>query len=269
MTALAPRAILIPMPDQSLPPIQRDQRQPADFDPVNLGRRLLRMGRIASLGTLDAARGFPMTTLVSTTTDCDGAPVILISALSNHTKNLLMDARCSILFVQGGKGDPLAHPRLTLQGRAEKTTGESARRRFLARHPKAALYADFADFSFQRIEPEMMHLNGGFARAFDGEAAYILAQIPDRAAFDALDASAIAHMNADHSEALRLYATALCAMPDGPWRATGLDPHGLDLALGDATARVAFREPVFDGGALRLALKTLADAARATPAPEA
>jgi putative heme iron utilization protein len=248
----------------------RDPRQPADFDPIAVGRAMLRGTRVGSLGTLEPESGFPLVTLTSVATDLDGAPLILVSRLSNHTKNLLADPRVSLLLSQGGKGDPLAHPRLSVNARASVIEPgpdrDRARRRFLARHPKAKLYVDFTDFLFFRLEPGTVHLNGGFARAFDGDARLMMSRIDDPAGFEALEASAVEHMNEDHAEALALYATTLCRMPAGPWRATGLDPDGLDLAAGDLVARLAFPEPVTDGGTLRKMLKSLADAARAAGA---
>jgi putative heme iron utilization protein len=239
-----------------------DPRQPADFDPLALGRHLLRAIRVGALGTLDRETGFPITTLVSVATDLDGAPVILVSGLSHHTKNLRADPRCSLLLSEGGRGDPLAHPRLTLTAVAAQVSDDAIRRRFLARHPKAKLYVDFPDFTFLRLEPRVMQLNGGFARAFDGDARLILSDLGDRAAFAELEEGAIAHLNADHAEALALYARVLCGMGNGHWRATGLDPDGLDLALGERTARISFTPPLRDAKSLRLGLKQLADIAR-------
>jgi hypothetical protein len=247
--------------NQAPEPPRRDPRQPADFDPVALGRVLLRAIRIGALGTLDPA-GAPFVSLTSVATDLDGAPLILISGLSAHTRNLGADPRCSLMLSEGGKGDPLAHPRLTLQCRAGRAEGDVIRRRFLARHPKAKLYVDFPDFAFMRLAPVTMHLNGGFARAFEGDARLILSPEAAEPGFAALEAGAIEHMNADHADALALYATALAGERTGPWRASGLDPHGLDLILGDRTARIAFPNPVTTAGDLRMLLKRLADEAR-------
>src|SRR4051812_47303069 len=136
-----------------------------DFDAVGTAKHLLRTVRAGALATLDAAAGFPFASLVTVATDLDGAPLLLMSRLAAHTRNLDTDARASILLAQGGKGDPLAHPRLTVIGRIGRSEEPRVRSRFLARHPKAKLYADFADFSFWRMDIEGGHLNGGFARA--------------------------------------------------------------------------------------------------------
>lgn len=247
-----------------LPPIPRDPRQPEDFDPALLGKTLLRASRIGTLATLAPESGFPFATLVNVATDLDGAPLILVSQLSNHTRNLLADSRVSLLLTRSGqnaraeKGDPMAHPRLTVQARAARVEEEAARervrRRFLARHPKAQIYADFADFAFFRLEPVSIHINGGFARAFEGDARYITSALADSAAFDALEQEVLAHLNEAHAEALALYAQRLAGKGAGAWRAAALDPDGLDLMLGDEVARLPFAASVTDAPGLMAAL---------------
>jgi hypothetical protein len=160
----------------------------------------------------------------------------------------------------------LAHPRLTIVGRAVRAEEAGLRgrlrARFLARHPKSALYADFGDFSFWRVEIEAAHLNGGFGKAADFEGGAILTPVADAASLIEAEAGAVAHMNEDHGEALGLYATRLAGEAEGAWRATGLDPEGIDLACGDRTARVTFPYSVTDAGALRKVLVELAAQAR-------
>lgn len=236
-----------------------------DFDAVGIAKHLLRTIRTGALATLDRADGIPFASLTTVATDSDGSPLLLMSQLSAHTQNLQADPRASILLAQAGKGDPLAHPRLTVIGRAETTREPRVRQRFLARHPKAELYADFADFSFWRIEVERVHLNGGFARAKNLGGQEIRTEVSDAGDLLAIEADAVSHMNVDHREALQLYATRLAGAQGGDWRATGLDPEGLDLAAGDRTARLVFRRRVADAGELRRHLKELADEARATP----
>ncbi len=113
-----------------------------DFDPKSVAKTLLRGTRAGSLATIDRNTGHPFASLVNVATDSDGAPVILISRLASHTANLEADGRASILLAATGKGDPLAHPRLTLLGAFFRVAREDAqeprlRRRFLARHPKS------------------------------------------------------------------------------------------------------------------------------------
>jgi heme oxygenase (biliverdin-IX-beta and delta-forming) len=240
----------------------------ADFNPKSIAKDLLRSTRAGSLATLDRNTGHPFASLVNVATDADGSPLILVSRLSTHTANLEKDGRASLLLASAGKGDPLAHPRLTLLGSFAPIAREDRdepriRRRFLARHPKSEFYAGFADFAFWRLTAVSAHLNGGFARASDLLAADVLTDVSGAESLIEAEAGAVAHMNDDHAEAVGLYATRLLGSEDGKWRLTGLDPEGLDLALGDATLRLPFPQRVTDAQALRKMLVDLAAKARA------
>lgn len=238
----------------------------AGFDAIGLSRQLLRSTRSGALATLDP-EGTPFASLTTIATDSDGTPLMLLSRLSAHTRNLLADPRCSLLFSQGGKGDPLAHPRLTVVGRAVQTGETRARERFLARHPKAKLYADFPDFGFFALEPAAGHLNGGFAKAATLTRDDLLLDLAGADALVAGERGAVEHMNADHADALALYAAAAGGDAGLPWRLSGLDPEGLDLMAGERTVRVPYPSPVADMGALRRILVTMAANARqAAPA---
>ena len=229
----------------------------APFDAIGLSRMLLRSIRSGALATLDQD-GTPFASLVTIATDQDGTPLMLLSRLSAHTRNLLADPRCSLLFAQGGKGDPLAHPRLTVVGEAVQTSEPRARARFLARHPKAKLYADFPDFGFFALHARAGHLNGGFAKAATLTREELLLDLTGADAIATGEAGAVEHMNADHADALALYAAAAGAEAGLPWRLTGLDPEGLDLMAGDRTARVVYPERVSDMGGLRRSLVAMA-----------
>ena len=153
-----------------------------DFDPKSTAKTLLRVIRSGALATIDRNTGHPFASLVNVATDADGSPLILISRLSTHTANLETDGRASVLMASTGKGDPLAHPRLTLIGAFRPLARDDSqearvRRRFLARHPKAELYAGFADFSFWRLGVVSAHLNAGFARAADLKAADVMTDL--------------------------------------------------------------------------------------------
>ena len=240
----------------------------ADFDAVAVAKGLLRATRAGALGTIDRNTGHPFGSLVNVATDADGSPLILVSRLATHTANLEKDARASLLLASVGRGDPLAHPRLTVLGTFAPVARDDAaeprlRGRFLARHPKSELYAGFADFSFWRLAVVSAHLNAGFARAADLKASELITDPSGAQDLIDAEAGALAHMNADHADAIRLYATKLLGADDGPWRLTGIDPEGIDLAQGDATVRLPFLQRVTTAEALRKALVDFAAQARA------
>ena len=240
---------------------------PADFSPREVAKSLLRTTRTGTLATLDRNSGHPFASLVNVATDADGAPLILVSGLATHTANLECDGRASLLLAEIGKGDALAHPRLTVLGTFVPVARDGAdepriRRRFLARHPKSELYAGFGDFAFWRMAVVSAHLNGGFARAADLTAADVLTDVSDAQALIDAEADAIAHMNADHAEACRLYATKLLGATDGEWRCVGIDPGGLELQQGRNALRLFFPQRVTAPGPLRAVLKQLAEQAR-------
>lgn len=248
----------------------KDVIQPMDAAVRQEAKGLLRSARSAALATL-GPDGHPSASLVGLATDIDGTPIILISGLAAHTSNLAADPRASLLISPGGKGDPLAHARITLKVRARKIERESEdgariRRRYLARQPKSALYADFPDFSFFALVIEGASLNGGFARAFAPTPADLLSTPAHAAALADVEEGAIQHMNSDHADAINLYATQLLAAKPGEWRVIGLDPDGLDMALGSASLRLPFPASVDGPGALRRVLADLAGQARAKAA---
>jgi heme iron utilization protein len=146
---------------------------------IALARRLVADARHGALGVIDPLSGAPFVSRVAVATDDAGTPIILVSDLSRHTQALKKDGRCSLLLGEPGKGDPLAHPRITLSCAAvqEKRDGAAfagLTARFIAHQPKAALYAGFADFSFFRLDIQSAALNGGFGRAFNLTAADLL-----------------------------------------------------------------------------------------------
>ena len=137
----------------------------ADFDAGRLARSLLRRSRQGALATLMAGSGDPYCSLVNVASHPDGSPILLISRLAVHTRNLLGDARVSLMLDERAEGDPLEGARIMLAGRAEEAAGsdlEIVRRRYLNAHPSAEAFVDFKDFSFFRIRPSGTHLVAGF-----------------------------------------------------------------------------------------------------------
>jgi putative heme iron utilization protein len=238
----------------------------ADFDPAQLARSLLRRSRQGALATLMTGSGDPYCSLVNVATDPEGAPILLISRLALHTRNLLGDSRVSLMLDERAEGDPLEGARIMLAGRAEEAEGDDVamlRRRYLNAHPSAEVFVDFKDFSFFRIRPSGAHLVAGFGRIVDLEPQQFLTDIADAGALLEAEQDAIDHMNADHREATNLYATRLLGAEAADWRCTGCDPGGLDLQAGAITLRLDFPERVTGPGELRKMLVRLAGEARA------
>jgi putative heme iron utilization protein len=233
------------------------------FLPVAAARHVLRLAATGALATLESS-GAPFASLVTTAATMAGEPILLLSRLAVHTKNLGRDPRASLLLVAPGgeDGDPLAGARLSVSGAVVGDDNPATRRRFLSRHEEAAAYADFADFAFYRLAVREAHLVAGFGRIVTLKAAELLVDCADAARLIDAEESAVAHMNADHTEALALYATRLCGMADGAWIATGIDPDGLDLRAGPTRARLDFPEKVRSAGELRATLVKLAEQAR-------
>jgi len=245
----------------------KDPTLPVDDEARALAKRLMRTARSGALATNDAESGTPFASLVQVGTDLDGSPVILTSQLSVHTRLLEADPRCSLLLSSIGKGDPLAHPRLTLQAWAERLdrdtdAARSIRRRYLLQHPKAELYVDFPDFSFWRLRVASGSLNGGFGRAYRMTAEDLLTDMSEFFDFYDFEAEAIAHMNTEHGDAVALYATQLCGAREGAWHLIGIDPEGIQMALGDDILRLSFPRVLTGPHEVRPMLIRLANEAR-------
>ncbi|MCW5732188.1 MAG: HugZ family protein, partial [Alphaproteobacteria bacterium] len=225
-------------------------------------RALVRALGTASLATRRAEDGWPYASLVLAATDPAGRPVLLLSRLAEHRRNLEAEPRCALLFDgTAGLGERLAGSRITLLCRALPVDDRVCRARFLARHPGAASYVDFADFGFFRMEPERAHLVAGFGRIRWIEADALLVAAP--AGLVSAEPSILAHMNDDHKDAIRLFATRLLGLPETEdWRMTGIDMEGCDIAGGARTGRLAFARPVTDAGKAREELVRLTRAAR-------
>jgi putative heme iron utilization protein len=163
-------------------------------------------------------------------------------------------------------GDPLEGARIMLQGEARSVQPgqlELVRARYLAAHPSAEGFVDFADFSFFRIVPNGAHLVAGFGRIVDLKPEQFLTEIGDSQALIDAEAGAVAHMNTDHRHTVNLYATKLLGADSGDWYCTSIDPDGIDLQAGDITLRLDFPEHVTSPTELRKVLVALADRARA------
>lgn len=209
--------------------------RPTDEASLALARKLIREARFGALSVLEPETGHPFASRVLTGTDIDGVPVILTSMLATHTKALLDDPRCALLFGEPGRGDPLAWPRITVLCSAERIEHDSesdarTRSRFLRRHPKAKLYASFRDFAFFRLVPKSASLNGGFGRAYiiSGEQLVITSSLNDEISSQELRAIAeIERLGCKVADAI---AAHYFQEKTANWYISGVDAEGIDIA---------------------------------------
>jgi len=232
-----------------------------DDAPAWAARKLLRAARVATLAT--SIQGQPFASLVTPATAPDLAVLLLLSDLSEHTRHLRTDPRCSVLVSGAAEGaNPQTAPRVTLTGLAEVVADAALKARYLTAHPYAALYAGFGDFNLWRIRPINGLFVGGFARAARLRLSDLTPDAAAVAAIAAAEADIIAHCNADHPDAMAAIAGA-----PGAWRLVAVDVDGCDLALAERVLRVAWSAATVDPGDVRRELIRLARAGRQTAPP--
>jgi heme iron utilization protein len=210
--------------------------------------------------------GYPYGSFVTVAYD-EGNPVFLISGLAEHTKNLERDPRASLLVAESGADDPLANGRVTLLGPCTRVEGEggAARAAFLAAHPNAGYYADFRDFAFWKLRVQAIRYIGGYGRmSWINEADWREAEVDPLAPYAA---GAVAHMNADHADAMVLYCKAFSMATDITSAVmTGVDRYGFEMSAttpkGARPVRVAFARPVGTPEDLRRTLVAMLKDAR-------
>ncbi|MGG5887634.1 HugZ family protein [Falsiroseomonas sp. HC035] len=227
-------------------------------------RKLLRAAASATLATTTGAQ--PFASLVTPAYLPDLTTLLLLSDLSEHTRHLKAEPRCALMAQGAPDGaNPQTAPRVTLTGLAEPVPAAEVavlKPRWLARHPYAALYADFGDFHLWRITPAAALLVGGFARATRLRQEALLPDAAAVAALAATEAGILGHVNEDHADALAAIATLLLGQPAGDWRMVAVDPDGCDLTSGDRVARLPWPTPVADANGVRMALVQAARDAR-------
>jgi hypothetical protein len=216
-----------------------------DGSPARIGRRLLRREQRGTLAT--SLCGAPYASLVLIAADLDASPLLLLSDLAQHSRNIAFDPRVSLL-IDGTAGcrDPLTGPRLTVIGQARAVEDPRLLGRFTAHHPTSAVYSGFADFRLYRVAVERGHLVAGFGRIHWIEGRDLLFAA-DTAALAAAEPEILRHMNEHYAGR----AGADC-------RITGVDPEGADLQRNGKTARLDFSAPALTPAAARAALVGLA-----------
>ncbi len=232
----------------------------------SVAKTLVRSARYGALAVLDPDNGAPLASRVGIATAADGTPLILVSQLSAHTGALQADARCSLLVGEPGKGDPLAHPRITLHCRAANVERGSdpahVARRYLNRNPKAKLYVGLGDFCFFRLEMQSASLNGGFGHAYNLERENLLSPVLDGLAQS--EQGAIDHMTSDHGDAVKLYARHFAGLEPAEWMISGIDAERTRSCLRRPRRQGVVQPPLRGAGDLRLRLVEMAKQARAS-----
>ncbi|MGH7065197.1 MAG: HugZ family protein [Stellaceae bacterium] len=231
-----------------------------DPDAAIIARRLMRGCDGGALAT--SFEGAPYASLVLVAADLDASPLLLLSDLAQHSRNIAFDPRVSLLFDgTAGRDDPLTGPRLTLLGRAEAVAAPGLRERFVRRHPTSAAYAGFADFRLYRVAAERGHLVAGFGRIewIDGCRLKLGADAEELAA---TEAAIVAEINRDRAELIASIAKRSLGRTGDGWQLTGLDPEGADLRCGGETARLDFATAAATPEAARAKLCELVDTAR-------
>lgn len=222
-------------------------------------RVVLRQALRGALATLDhRSPGRPYVSLVLIATEPDGTPVMLISGLALHTRNLAADPRASLLLdATAGLDDPMTGARLTLTGHAAPSESGTARARFLARHSAARAYADLPDFRTFAFHIEAAHYIGGFGRIVDLSPAALATDIADADGLVGAESGLVAELNAEFGEAIGRYASAAAGDAGEDWRVSGLDPEGLDLLHRSNAIRVDFPARMLTAADAKLTVGTL------------
>ena len=223
-------------------------------------RALVRQCDRAMLSTAQADDGgWPYGSLVMTACDYEGRPIMLLSDLAEHSKNLKQDARISLLFdATDGLEDPLAGARVTVMGRAVLTKTLTDRARYLARHPASAVYADFADFKFYSLEVTRVHQVAGFGKIDWISAEAFPCETSQMTEFSAGEVQIIEKLNRESMDEESLYGRISLVLAGGNWGFTGIDPEGCDLRAGGRVRRIPFDKPVTNLADALDALKELA-----------
>ena len=224
-------------------------------------RALVRQCDKAVLSTIEAdGAGWPYGSLVMTACDYVGRPILLLSDLAEHTKNLKQNARVSLLFDgTDGLDDRLTGARVTVMGRAAVTKKPADRARYRARHPSSSAYENFADFNFYSIDVTKVHQVAGFGKIDWMPAAAFLFGSSPSTEFGMTETEAVEELNKEHIDLESSFGHVSGALTGKGWRFTGIDPEGCDLRVGGKVARILFKKPMTDFPSIRDALNELAE----------
>ena len=213
---------------------------------------------------------FSYSTFTLAAFDYDLSPILLLSDLSEHTKNVQEKNSVSLMLCEERKlykffpkfdnkfssyEDPMSRPRVTLIGKLKKTKDLNHRKRFISRHPASNLYANFKDMNFYKMDIKSAHLIGGFAHVKWFTSEDILCK--NISNFKDSEENIINHMNSSHKKSIKMYINNLMQneisreQRKGDWNITGIDPDGFDLRKKQITARFFFEKEISNAKKLR------------------
>jgi heme iron utilization protein len=219
-------------------------------------RKLLRGARAGTLATV--VEGQPFASLVTPACAPDLSVLMLLSGLSEHTRHLRAEPRCALLVAGPAEtSNPQTAPRLSVTGIAETVVDSELKARWLALHPYAAMYADFADFSLWRVALGGGLMVGGFGRALRLRIADLRPDPLAVAAVAAAEPEMISAWNAAPAALGALVASAGGEPEGDPWRMAAIDVDGCDLARGERVLRIDWSQPVADAGGVERELARL------------
>ncbi len=225
---------------------------PSQSRPAVLGKIARHLIRTAGRAVLSTAHqscgGWPYGSLVLAASNHDASPLLLLSDLAEHSKNIAADARVSLLYDEtAGPDDPLTGLRMTVMGHCEQVSDPVARKRYVARHPPAALYVGFADFKTYRVAVAEIHMIRGFGqidRLAGGDAV-----LPEVMALRDIEPAIVARLNTLDARTLARCADPAGDLPEHDWQVTGCDTEGCDLRCSGRTVRIDFDSPALDAEA--------------------
>jgi putative heme iron utilization protein len=205
----------------------------------------------------------PYASLVLIASDQQGAPLIYISDIAEHTRNIRENPTVSLCVENtDGLPDPLSGGRVTLQGVMEQEEGDELKERFHLRHPQARNYSNAHGFFLFRMNVQRVHLVAGFGQIhWMGADEYLLTEDQTQAIAQS-EFSMIEHMNEDHSDLLDLYAARILERSGYGWRLTGIDPEGFDLRYEERLERIPFPEQLTEPDSIKNEFIRLAKSVR-------
>lgn len=232
--------------------------------PGDNARRLLLARNNGILSTVSQKLGgYPFGSLAPFCLDRQGRPVVLISTIAEHTRNLKGDSRSSLIVAERMTGDVQAGGRVTLVGDFHPTPDDDddIAERYYRFFPTARDYHKTHDFSFWRMTVGKVRYIGGFGEIHWLEPENVLTPNPFNAE---QESSMVDHMNEDHVDAMRRYLEHASVPVEGGAVPTmaGVDAEGIHLLLGDDIHRIPFDQPVTSPPMVRQALVAMSKRAR-------